>query len=252
VALLTHRSDLAAAQAALRDAVGLTFGDVTAAALWSVALWYTNPVQVLKLFFARFDSARPSAVLMKAIDRAQSLDPTGEGYTPTPLARLATIAATGASGVTITALLGASLGESTWAVSSGLGLCILAAVFEAGRPQQMSAEEAAVDEEHWQVFRQWADLKLRRQGRCHFADVDEAFRRYPPHGRYRAQSGSGGLSDEGLHRLIARWHPSARRSSVGFYKGLSLAPAPVLAVAPIPDAVAPTKTSALLDDLLKD
>jgi len=26
-----------------------------------------------------------------------------------------------------------------------------AAVFEAGRPQQMSAEEAAVDEEHWQV-----------------------------------------------------------------------------------------------------
>lgn len=27
----------------------------------------------------------------------------------------------------------------------------MAAVFEAGRPQQMSAEEAAVDEEHWQV-----------------------------------------------------------------------------------------------------
>lgn len=43
-------------------------------------------LQVLKLFFARFDSARPSAVLMNAIDRAQSLDPTGEGYTPTPLA----------------------------------------------------------------------------------------------------------------------------------------------------------------------
>lgn len=42
-----------------------------------------------------------------------------------PPARLVTIAATGASGVTITALLGASLGESTWAVSSGLGLCIL-------------------------------------------------------------------------------------------------------------------------------
>ena len=173
------------------------------------------------LFLGRFEGDRPSDWLMARLSQAAGLDPDALDYEPPLFARAVALAATAASGAAVAGLFEATLGEATWSVSSGLGLCFLAAVFEAGRPKKLTVGEAKEREDNWQVFLRWADLKLQRRGNCHFSDISDAFRKYPPHGKFRT---TDGLSDEKLKELIANWAPSARRTAAGFYKGLSLAP----------------------------
>ena len=45
-------------------------------------------------------------------------------------------------GCSVAALLQWAFGEATWSVSTGLGSCIAAAVYELGRPARLSVEEA--------------------------------------------------------------------------------------------------------------
>ena len=52
-------------------AVGL--GDVFAAALWSVTLWFVSPLQLLLLFLGKIETERPSDFLISRIGRAAGL-----------------------------------------------------------------------------------------------------------------------------------------------------------------------------------
>jgi hypothetical protein len=56
------------------------------------------------------------------------------------------------SGCSVAALLQWAFGEATWSVSTGLGSCIAAAVYELGRPARLSVEEAQALEAQWQDF----------------------------------------------------------------------------------------------------
>jgi hypothetical protein len=57
-----------------------------------------------------------------------------------------------AGGVGLAALFSLSLGDATWAVSSGIGALFAAAVYEVGRPARVSGAEAVQLEEQWQEF----------------------------------------------------------------------------------------------------
>jgi NAD(P)-dependent dehydrogenase (short-subunit alcohol dehydrogenase family) len=78
-----------------------------------------------------------------------------------------------------------------------MGACVAAAVYEVGRPERLSVEEAQVLEAQWQDFARFADASLARGGRCHETEVFRAFRR--TYGRYRSEEA---LSDSRLRDMI--------------------------------------------------
>jgi hypothetical protein len=55
-------------------------------------------------------------------------------------------------GITISLMFTLSLGDSSWAISTGLGTCLAAGVYELGRPARLSVEEAVQLEGQWQDF----------------------------------------------------------------------------------------------------
>ena len=46
----------------------------------------------------------------------------------------------------------AALGDATWSVSTGLGSLFAAGIYEVGRPDRLSVQEAQELEDQWQVF----------------------------------------------------------------------------------------------------
>ncbi len=62
-------------------------------------------------------------------------------------------------------------------VSTGLGACAAAFVYEVGRPRRLSVTEARQLEGQWQDFSGFADRRLQRTGRCHESEVFGPFRR---------------------------------------------------------------------------
>ena len=52
---------------------GVPAGDLTGALLWSVAMWYASPLQLLLVFLGKIDTERPSDWLMYNIGRAAQL-----------------------------------------------------------------------------------------------------------------------------------------------------------------------------------
>ena len=44
------------------------------------------------------------------------------------------------------------IGDATWSVSTGLGACMAAGVYEVGRPRRVTAEEAADIDTRWRDF----------------------------------------------------------------------------------------------------
>lgn len=242
---LTFDSELMDFEDAFSGSTGFSVGDAFGALLWSAACWFTNPYQVTVLFLGRFEGQRPSDWVMARVSSAMGIDVNAAGYSPPLIARLIAVLVAVGSGTTAAYVLEQSLGEAQWSVSTGLGLCFLAGVFEAGRPKQLSAEETEELEELWQVFGEWADVKLQRKGQCHFNDISDAFRKYPTHGRFRSVDG---LSDQKLRELIKNWHRDVRTTSAGFYKGLSLAPVVIQpTAAPDPEE----KEEIDLEELLK-
>ena len=204
------------------------------------------------LFLGGIEAERPSDWFMARLSRALGVDTAAVGYEPPVGVRLCAVAVTAAAGAAAAAAFEATLGEATWSVSSGMGLLFSAGIFEAGRPRKLTVEEVQEREQNWEVFAKWADLKLQKKGNCHFNDVSDAFRKYPPHGRYRS---TDGLSDQRLRQLIRQWAPAARRTRAGFYKGLSLVPsqpppagAPRAAAEP---ATEPETATDALEELLK-
>lgn len=51
----------------------LAAGDLTGALLWSIAMWYASPLQLLLVFLGKIDTERPSDWLMYNIGRAAQL-----------------------------------------------------------------------------------------------------------------------------------------------------------------------------------
>ena len=62
-------------------------------------------------------------------------------------------------------------------VSSGIGACLAAGVYEVGRPRRLSVTEARQLEGQWQDFAAFAGRRLQRGGRCHESEVYGAFRK---------------------------------------------------------------------------
>jgi hypothetical protein len=72
--------------------------------------------------------------------------------------RLAAGSVCGVGGVATAALFSAALGDATWSVSTGIGVCMAAGVYELGRPSRLSVGEAAALEAQWQDFGECARL----------------------------------------------------------------------------------------------
>lgn len=58
----------------------------------------------------------------------------------------------GASGVAVAWVFQAGLGDGTWSISTGIGACMAAAVYEVGRPDRLNPEQAVELESQWQEF----------------------------------------------------------------------------------------------------
>lgn len=61
---------------------------------------------------------------------------------------------------------GGVAGDATWSVSTGLGACLAAAVYEVGRPARLSRDQADQVDNQWRTFgesarkpRQWRGLQ---------------------------------------------------------------------------------------------
>ncbi len=206
----------------------LSPGDVAGAGFWSVSLFYASPVQQLLLFIGRIDAERPSDGTLRLLGQATGQPVDAPEYeAPTSLRAanaLLYLLAGSAVSLSLSAVLG---GEATWSVSTGLGACLAAGVYEVGRPQRLSAAQQVALEAEWRDFKAFADARLDRRGRCHISEVEKAYRQHSMAYRRRQAEPGGSVNaagDKDLRNFVANWAPQAERTSGGFYKGLSVLP----------------------------
>ena len=55
-------------------------------------------------------------------------------------------------GTTVAMGLSAALGDATWSLSTGLGSCLIAGIYEVGRPERLSVEQADQLDEQYSDF----------------------------------------------------------------------------------------------------
>ena len=182
-------------------------GEALACVLWAVSLWYASPLQLLFLFFGKIDTERPSDWILKRLPEVPIVS------VPT------TMLVCFAVGTAIARSVDAACGDTTWGVASSMGALAGAGMYELGRPRRLSEEEREALDRKWADFVQFADEGLERKGRCHESEVERAFRASA--GRYRDPSS---VSIVEIRKFVRNWEPSARRSSNGFYVGISVAP----------------------------
>ena len=212
-------------------------GDFVGAGLWAVALYYTSPVQLLLFFMGRIEAERPSDGVLRVAGRLLGGDVAAPDYVAPPAVYAATYAAFAAAGVGAAAGLNLALGDGTWSVASGIGLCLSAGVYELGRPKRYTVDEARELDTQWVAFRDFADARLERSGQCHFTDVLGAFR--------RAYRPADEISAKTVQSLVANWAPDARRTSNGYYRGLSVRrTGPTVEQLNAPPAAVPAKAAA--------
>ena len=194
-------------------------GNVLAAAIWSFGLFFKSPLQILLVFLGRTDTERPSDWMLRTF--APGDTPAGRPLTfedASVAAKSATLAFFTLCGCAIvTGFDSLFAGEETWAVSAGMGFTMLSFVAELGSPQRYTSAELDVLEAQYADFCAFADGSLQRRGRCHGVEVSRAFRR-----RFPAYADEATLSEKDLRTMILNWHPSAERTSSGYYKNLSL------------------------------
>ncbi len=211
--------------------IGLNSGDLLGAFFWSISLYFASPWQLLLLFLGKVETDRPSDWVLRKMGKAAKLDVDAIDYeAPLPL-RIATIAFFIVSGVATSAFLDLSLGDGTWAVSSGIGSLFGAGLYEVGRPERLSVDEAKILESQWQDFKGFADDALIRRGRVHESEIFKAFR--ARFGRYRTQDA---LNDIRLRDMMRNWHRGAERSRSGWYKNVSLRNAQPAERQPLPES----------------
>lgn len=200
-------------------------GDCLGVLLWSTALFFASPIQLLLLFLGKIDTERPSDWMIRIIRIAAGLpvDDPGQTHDAPQWINLVVVAICVAQGLVITTLLSSSLGDSAWAIASGLGACFAGAIYEAGRPRRLEKEESMTLEAQWVDFNHWSSNRLQRKGNCHETEIFEAFRR--ENARYRSMDT---ISDEILRDMIRNWGRQSNygsgveRTSRGFIKGISV------------------------------
>ncbi|KAL4513257.1 hypothetical protein Ndes2437A_g09169 [Nannochloris sp. 'desiccata'] len=190
--------------------IGLNSGDLLGALFWSISLYFASPWQLLLLFLGKVETDRPSDWILRRMGEAARLN-----LAASPLRRF----------------LDASLGDGTWAVSSGIGSLFGAGLYEVGRPERLSVDEAKILESQWQDFKGFADDALIMKGRCHESEIFKAFR--ARFGRYRTQEA---LNDIRLRDMVRNWHRGAERSRSGWYKNVSLRSSQPAARAELPES----------------
>ncbi|KAK3258097.1 hypothetical protein CYMTET_32843 [Cymbomonas tetramitiformis] len=115
---------------------GLSLGDATGALLWGISLYFVSPLQTLLLFLGKTDTDRPSDAVITAVGKVAGLPVDAADYeAPLPV-RLSAGAFFLGAGVIVASFFDWAFGESTWAISTGLGSCLIAAVYELGRPKR--------------------------------------------------------------------------------------------------------------------
>ncbi|KAJ9522378.1 hypothetical protein QJQ45_008154 [Haematococcus lacustris] len=194
-------------------------GDVAGGVLWGLSLWYCSPLQLLLLFLGQVDTERPSDWVLRVLGQAAGLPVTSLDYTAPWAVQAVAAALFAGAGLGVAGLWNSGLGDATWSVSTGLGACMAAFVYEVGRPRRLGVEEAQRLEGQWQDFAAWSSVRLQRAGRCHESEVFKAFRK--AHAKYRTAEA---ISDAVLRDMVRNWHPSVERTPNGFYRNLSLAP----------------------------
>lgn len=203
------------------DAFGNTFaaGDIFAATLWSVSLYYASPYQQLLLFLGKIETERPSDWVMNFLARLTGKNIDALDYEPSISLRATTILFFIASGCLLSFGLEATLGDASWAVSTGIGSAIVAGVYEAGRPERLSSAQLQVLELQWRDFKRWADSNLRKNSskRCHESEVFKLFRKANP--KYRSEEV---LNDDYLRDMIRNWYPDVERTKSGYLKNITI------------------------------
>jgi len=198
----------------------LTPGGLVGSLLWAVGLYFASPWQVLVLFLGKITTERPSDWAYTQVGRVLGYDTTAIDYKAPPAATALVLALFAAAGAAVVGTFDFLFEDATWGVSTGIGICMAAGVYELGRPTRRSVEEKVKLDDQWQTFATWADTRLvRGEGRCHFTDVERAFRQAHP--AYRSKEE---LGERDLRNMIANWHPAADRTSSGYYKNLSVLP----------------------------
>lgn len=203
------------------DAFGSTFaaGDIFAALLWSASLYFASPYQQLLLFLGKIETERPSDSVMDFLGRLTGKNVDAVDYEPSIALKATTIIFFIASGCLVSFALEATLGDASWAVSTGIGSAIVAGVYEAGRPDRLSPAQLQVLELQWQDFQPWADTNLRKKSgrRCHESEVFKSFRKGNP--KYRSEEV---LNDDYLRDMIRNWYPEVERTRSGYLKNVSI------------------------------
>ena len=229
-------------------------GSVIAAAVWSFGLFFKSPLQILLVFLGRTDTERPSDWILRALgassrvtdagsvvddedvslSKRKEKEPGTRGVRTfeeaTPAAQAATLLFFTACGCGVVAGFDwAFAGEDTWGLSAGIGFTMLSFVAELGSPQRFSNAELDILETQYADFLTFAEESLERRGRCHSTEVTRAFRRRFGN-KYalresRARAGDAtarDLSEKDLYTMILNWHPTAERTSNGYFKNMSL------------------------------
>jgi hypothetical protein len=126
--------------------------NVLSAVLWSVSLWFVSPLQLLLLFLGKIETERPSDWIMQLIGRGTDQPVDNVGYEhPAWLTVIGLFVVLG-NGCSVAFGLTWALGDPTWAISSGIATCMAAGVYELGRPERISGQQAVELEEQWKLF----------------------------------------------------------------------------------------------------
>lgn len=183
-----------------------------------MSLYFVSPIDVLLLFLGKIETERPSDWLLYNLGRVSGLRVNDVDYSAPAALRALTVLIVGLGGFTVAASLKLSLGDETWALSSGIGSLMAAGIYEIGRPKRLTSDEAIVLEGQWQDFKAWADERCQPSGRAHQSEVINAFRK-----ENRKYASVAVLDDSRLLDMLRNWHPSKLdRSASGYLKNMSL------------------------------
>lgn len=116
-------------------------------------------------------------------------------------------------------LRAASDGNAIGAIATGLSGAFYAGACEAGRQNATRSQIQSDDErELFNAFVAFADIRLRRRGRCHLVDVRKALEKEPsiPCRRLARRN------DAQIKKFVRQYAKDSRISPNGFYRGLSV------------------------------
>ncbi|GAB5361813.1 hypothetical protein AAMO2058_000744900 [Amorphochlora amoebiformis] len=182
------------------------------ALLLAVAFQYSSPLQLLLVFFGKFETERPVEWVAGKLAQAPNVSKPG------PASKAIAAALIGIGGAVTAGAFAKGLGD-TYALSTAIGAAFLSFLYEIGRPEQLSDVEAKETEEKRVDFRAFADERLVKVGSCHESEIFEAFVRAYPKYSDLANKRSSKLQ---MRRFVREWNPYAERTPYGFFKNVAV------------------------------